>query len=61
VATVPGQNDRAIPRGLAIAVFLTVLTLIVIVLAAQTIPHAKRPSIVHPSVVTTTITTTPHG
>ena len=35
-------------------VFVTVLAMIVIVLAAQKIPHAKRPTIRQPAVTTTT-------
>jgi hypothetical protein len=61
VAIVPSDDDRAISRRLAIAVFLTVLVLIVVVLAAQRIPHAKRPTIHHPTVITSTIVTTPKG
>lgn len=54
------NDDRTIPKGLTIGVFVTVLALIALVLAAQRIPHAKRPVILHPQVVVTT-TVSPHG
>jgi hypothetical protein len=61
VASVP-NDDRTIPTGLTIGVFVTVLALIALVLAAQRIPHAKRPAILHPQVVvTTTVPNSPHG
>jgi hypothetical protein len=56
VTTVPSANDeRVIPRGFAVAVFLAVVGLIVIVLAVQLIPDAQRPTIL-PAPQTTTIT-----
>jgi hypothetical protein len=58
VCIVPRDDNRSTSARLKIAVFATVLTLIVIILAAQRIPSAKRPTLRHPSVTTTTIITT---
>jgi hypothetical protein len=56
------NDDRTIPKGLTIGVFVTVLALIALVLAAQRTPHAKRPTILHPQVVvTTTVPNSPQG
>ena len=55
----PTDSDRLISGRLTVGVFVTVVALIVVVLAAQKIPHAKRPVIHHPRVVVTTITHTP--
>jgi hypothetical protein len=59
VTTVPTDSARSISGRLTVGVFITVVALIVVVLAAQKIPHAKRPVIHHPRVVVTTITNTP--
>jgi hypothetical protein len=59
VTIVPTDSDRLISGRLTVGVFVTVVALIVIVLAAQKIPHAKRPVIQHPRVVVATITHTP--
>ncbi|MDQ2751280.1 MAG: hypothetical protein M3Y44_17400 [Actinomycetota bacterium] len=49
--------ERMIPGRTAIAVLLTVLALIAIVLAAQLIPDAQRPTLRQaPRTTTTTIT-----
>jgi hypothetical protein len=61
VSTVPTDDNRAMPGRLTIGVFVIVIALIVLVLAAQKIPHAKRPTILHPRIVTTTITNSPHA
>jgi hypothetical protein len=50
------DDNRAMPGRLTVGVFLTVVALIALVLAAQKIPHAKRPSILHPRIIITTIT-----
>lgn len=57
VTSVPTADDnRGIPGRLAIAVFLTVVALIAIVLAAALIPEAQRPTIKQvPQTTTTTI------
>ncbi len=55
----PSDDDRAFSGRLTVGVFITVVALIVLVLAAQKIPHAKRPSILQPTVVVTTITNSP--
>ncbi len=57
VTTVPTANDeRAVPGRVAVAVFLTVVALILIVFATQLIPHAQRPTIQQvPRTTTTTI------
>jgi hypothetical protein len=53
-----GDDDRISLSGWgALGVFITVLILIAIVLFAQTIPHAQRPTI-RPSPITTVITET---
>ncbi|HEY8828001.1 MAG TPA: hypothetical protein VIM17_09620 [Jatrophihabitantaceae bacterium] len=52
-------TERTDTGRLTIAVFMTVLALIVIVLAVQRIPHAQRPTIRQPTATTITITTTP--
>ena len=54
----PKDDNRSTSARLKITVFATVLTLIVIILAAQQIPAAQRPTLRHPSVTTTTILTT---
>jgi len=57
VTTVPASDDdRRIPTGFAITVFAAVVLLIVIVVGAQLIPEAKRPTIRQvPTTITTTI------
>jgi hypothetical protein len=59
VLSVPrDEDDRVVISGWATAgVLVTVLVLIGIVLFAQTIPHAKRPTI-RPAPITTVITET---
>lgn len=55
----PTNDDAHTVYGrLAFAVFLTVIVLITLVLIAQRIPHAQRPSLRQP-VSTTTITKSP--
>ncbi|MEP7021146.1 MAG: hypothetical protein ABI808_10865 [Pseudonocardiales bacterium] len=50
------DDDPGIPKGLAIAVFAAVVLLIVILVGAQLIPEAKRPTIRRvPVTITTTI------
>jgi hypothetical protein len=56
---VPSEDDRAFSGRLTVGVFVSVVALIALVLLAQKIPHAKRPTILHPTVVVTTITNTP--
>jgi hypothetical protein len=59
VLKVPVDDDAKNVFGrLAFVVFLTVILLIAIVLIAQRIPHAQRPTLRHP-VSTTIITQTP--
>ncbi|MDT4893379.1 MAG: hypothetical protein QOE97_2414 [Pseudonocardiales bacterium] len=56
------NDERAIrlPPGTGIAVFLTVVVLIALVLIAQRVPHALRPTIQPPPVTTViTVTNTP--
>lgn len=53
------DDERALPGRLTMMVFVTVLALIVFVLAAQKIPHAKRPTIRQPTTTFTTITAPP--
>jgi hypothetical protein len=49
-----------LPAGAGVAVFLTVVVLIALVLIAQRIPHALRPTIQPPPVTTVlTVTSTP--
>lgn len=54
----PTADDRAMPGRLKVAVFATVSALIALVIAVTQIPHAQRPSLRQPTVVTTTIITT---
>jgi hypothetical protein len=52
------DDDKNVYGRLAFAVFLTVIVLIALVLIAQRIPKAQRPTLRHP-VSTTFITQTP--
>jgi hypothetical protein len=54
------DDDRTNLSGwVTFAVFLTVIGLIAIVLIAQKIPDAERPTVKHPTVTTVIITNTP--
>lgn len=55
---VPADNNTNVYGRLTFAVFLTVIVLIALVLIAQRIPHAQRPTLRHP-VSTTVVTNTP--
>jgi hypothetical protein len=55
---VAAADDKNVYGRLTFAVFLTVIVLIALVLIAQRIPHAQRPTLRHP-VSTTIITQTP--